>query len=130
MALRDLSSNLGAAESVRPAVHSDSVDGEIVDTRGYRSAMALVQSGAIAGSGDFTAKLQHSDTSTPGDFTDVAAADLQGSFLATMTENTVERVGYLGDKRYLRVVLTNNSGTSIAAGAMVVLGDPDQRPVA
>jgi len=130
MSLRDLRNNLGAAESVRPAVHADSVTGEIVDTRGFDSAMVLVQTGAIAGAGDFTPKLQHSDTTTGGDFADVESADLLGKFPAILTANGVTRVGYAGPKRYLRAVLTKNGGTSIAASASVVLGHPHQRPVA
>jgi len=130
MSLRDLRNNLGAAESVRPAVHAASVTGEIVDTRGFDSAMVLVQTGAIVGAGDFTPTLQHSDTTTGGDFADVEAADLLGEFPVILTANGVTRVGYAGPKRYLRVVLTMNGGTSIAASASVVLGHPHQRPVA
>jgi hypothetical protein len=40
------------------------------------------------------------------------------------------KVGYAGFKRYLRVVVTKNSGTSIAAGAVLVKGHAAQRPVA
>lgn len=127
--LRDLAVNLDIKESVRPAVLAATTTGEVVDTRGFDSAVVVVQSGAIAGSGDFTAKLQHSLTTTAGDFADVEAADLQGAFKAEMTANTIEKVGYLGDRRYLRVVLTKNDGTSIAAGAAVIVGHPALRPV-
>jgi hypothetical protein len=130
MSTRDIASNVGVKESVRPAVQSASVSGEAVDLMGYESAVAIVNSGAIASSGNFTAKLQESDTTTDGDFDDVAASDMVGSFAAVMTANNVEKVGYIGDKQYIRVVLTRNSGTSIAAGAVVVLGHPHQRPVA
>lgn len=39
------------------------------------------------------------------------------------------KVGYIGNKRYLRTVLTKNGGTSIAAGAVVIKGHAHQRPV-
>ncbi len=69
---------------------------------------------------DFTAKLQEADTSTPGDFTDVASGDLLGSFPASLAAAAVTKVGYRGHKRYVRTVITEHSGTSIAAGAVII----------
>ncbi len=125
---RDLVSNVSVRESIRPAVATGSVTGEVVDTRGYRSAAILVATGALAGSGDQTPKLQHSHTTTGGDFEDVDEADLQGAFPATLAANSTYKVGYVGDRRYLRVVVTHNDGTSVARSAVVVLGDPEQLP--
>lgn len=124
--LRDLASNLGAAESIRPAVHSGSVDGQSVDTRGYDSAAAFVTVGAIAGSGNVTVKLQDSPDNT--NWTDVAAANLQGEFPAALLTNTAFLVGYLGTERYVRAVGTLNSGTSVAFSVGIVLGNPNIRP--
>jgi len=39
-----------------------------------------------------------------------------------LAADSVYWVGYRGGKRYVRVVITKNSGTSIAAGAVVVKG--------
>ena len=137
MALRDLKSNIGASESIRPAAHTATVTGETVDTRGYDSAMALVAVGAVSGTDDspsnpavFVVKLQESDTTMDGDFTDVASTDLQGTFSTSLVQNTVERVGYIGSKRYVRAVITKTSGTSAAASAVIVLGDAHIKPVA
>lgn len=126
--LRDLSSNLGMSESIRPAVHAATVTGETVDTRGYDSAAVVVTVGAIASSGNITVKLQESDTTTSEDFTDVVAADLEGEFPAALLTNTAFLVGYLGTKRYVRAVGTLNSGTSVAFTAGVILGHPNIRP--
>ncbi len=127
-ALRDLVSNLAVRESIRPAVATGSVTGEIVDTRGFDSVAAVLAVGAVAGSGNQTPKLQHSHTTTGGDFEDVAAAELSGSFPAALVENSVVKVGYAGGRRYLRLVVTHNSGTSVARSGVIVLGNPDQRP--
>lgn len=126
--LRDLASNIGVAESIRPAVHAATINGQTVDTRGFNSAAALITVGAIVGAGNVTPKLQ--DSANGSDWTDVAAADLQGSFPAALVQNSVVKVGYLGRARYLRAVGTLNSGTSVAFAAVIVLGDADQRPVA
>lgn len=129
MAKRDLYSNIGIAAAVAPAVLTATNTSAAIDLRGYQSATVVINTGAIAGSGNFTPKLQESDASGSG-FTDVAAGDLLGVFPAALAADSAYRVGYKGNKRYLKTVLTLNSGTSIAAGAVVVLGHPELAPVA
>ncbi|HEX2529819.1 MAG TPA: hypothetical protein VHL31_26450 [Geminicoccus sp.] len=128
--MRDLVHNLGVVPMVAPAVLSATTTSDSVDLLDFGSATLVVNTGAIAGAGDFTAKLQHSDTTTAGDFTDVAADALIGSLPASLTANSVAKVGYWGHRRYLRAVLTKNSGTSIAASAVLVKGYARNRPVA
>lgn len=128
--MRDLKSNIGVVAALAPAVLSATATGAAVDLAGFGSAVAVVNTGAIVSAGDFTAKLQESDTTTSGDFTDVAAGDLLGTFPASLAADSVVRVGYIGTKRYIRLVVTKNGGTSIAAGAVVVKGHPAIAPVA
>jgi len=130
MAMRDLARNLAVRESIRPAVHSAAtVTGEPVDTRGFESAMVAITVGAVGGSGNVTPKLQHSlDGSTGWD--DVTAADLHGAFPTALVTNTTYKVGYRGGRRFVRVFGTLNSGTNVAYSAVVILGNPEQRPVA
>ena len=90
----------------------------------------MIATGAIVGSGDFTPKLQHSHTTTGGDFADVPAGDLVGEFVEELEANETYRVGYVGGRRYLRAVLTKNDGTSIAASAVIVLGRAGKKPAA
>ncbi len=128
--MRDLANNIGVVQAVAPAVLSATNTSAAIDLAGFESAAVVINTGAIAGDGDFTAKLQESDTTTAGDFTDVAAGDLAGSFPASLEANAVVKVGYVGNKRYLRTVLTKNGGTSIAGGAVVIKGNAHDRPVA
>lgn len=128
--MRDLASNIGVVASLVPAVQTATLKGSAVDLRGYDSAALVINTGAIAGAGLFDIKLQESDTTTDGDFTDVAAANLIGDLPSALAASTVYRQSYVGTKRYIRAVITQQSGTSIAAGAVVVLGHATQRPVA
>jgi hypothetical protein len=98
--------------------------------RDFDGAAMVVNTGAIVSAGDYTAKLQESDTTTDGDFTDVVADDLVGSLPASLTADASFKQSYVGRKRYIRVVVTKNSGTSIAAGAVAVLGRAHRSPVA
>jgi hypothetical protein len=125
-------SNIGVVQAIAPAVQSATVESSEIDLLGFNSATVIVSTGAIVSSGSFTAKLQETDDpgASPEEWSDVAAADMIGEFPAALSAASVVRVGFTGHSRYIRVVLTKNSGTSIAAGAVVVKGHPASAPVA
>lgn len=128
--MRDIASNVGLAASLVPAVQSATLKGSAVDLLGFESAVLVINTGAIAGDGLYSIAMQESDTTTDGDFDDVAAADLVGTLPAALEASTVYKQGYIGNKRYVRAVITKTSGTSIAAGAVFVKGRPHNAPVA
>ncbi|MFG1340553.1 hypothetical protein [Xanthobacter autotrophicus] len=127
--MRDLKNNIGAVQAIAPAVLAATTTGAALDLLGFASATLVVNTGAIVAAGDFTAKLQESDTTISGDFTDVAAANLHGTFPASLAADSVVRVGYAGTKRYVRAVITKNGGTSLAASAVLVKAGGTTRPV-
>jgi hypothetical protein len=123
---RDIKSEQDAVQSLMPLVRTASADGVGADLRDFDEA------GAIVAAGLQTPKLSESDDSTngvDGVWNDVVAADLLGAFVA-LTQNSVQRVGYVGRKRWLRVIITHTSGTSVATSAVVVRGKPHQAAVA
>ena len=128
--MRDIVHNFGAVQALAPAVLAATTTGPAIDLLGFESAALVINTGAIVSAGDFTAKLQESDTTTSGDFANVADTALQGEFPASLEADSVVKVGYVGFKRYVRLVVTKNGGTSIAAGAVLVKGHAAQRPVA
>ena len=127
---KDSYSNVAVMASLVPAVQAATLKGSTVDTKGYSSALMIVNTGAIASAGDYSIAMQESDTTTDGDFANVAEADLIGEIDETLEASTVYRQAYIGKKRYLRAVITKNGGTSIAAGAVFVLALPHLAPVA
>jgi hypothetical protein len=121
--MRDLKSNILAAVALLPAVHADTkADAPVLDLQGAGSATIVISTGAIVAAGLFVAKLVHGDAPNLSDATDVAADDLLGAFPAALAADSVYSVGYRGGKRYVRVVLTKTSGTSLAAGAVLIKG--------
>lgn len=128
--MKDTYSDLGIVSATVPQVLAATDTSSAIDLQGFHSALVVINTGAIASAGDFTTKLQESDTTTSGDFTDVAAGDLLGSFPASLATSTAYKVGYKGTKRYIRTVTTKNGGTSIAASILVIKGDADIAPVA
>ena len=128
--MKDTFHETAVVASLAPAVVTATTKGSHADLQGYGSALMVVNTGAIAEDGDYSIAIQHSDTTTDGDFDQVDAADLLGSLPATLEASTVYRQGYIGKKRYVRAVITKAGGTSIAAGAVFVLGHPAMAPVA
>lgn len=128
--MKDIYSSLSAVQTLAAAVVAATTKGSEVDLQGFQSALLVVNTGAIAGDGLYDVKLQESDTKIDGDFTDVAAKDLLGTLPAALVATSAYRQGYVGSKRYIRAVITKQSGTSIAAGAVIIRGDAALQPVA
>lgn len=121
--MSDLKNNITPVVALIPVAHTATkADSPIIDLSNVGSATVLINTGAIASAGDYTITLRHGDAS---DLTGDAVAtgdDLLGTFPASLAADSVYWVGYRGGKRYVRVVITKNSGTSIVAGAVVVKG--------
>lgn len=139
--MRDLSNNINPAVSIINAVKTAAGNGTGVDLQGYESATILVDVGAegdtLSSSVYFEISLEHSDDDST--YTDCAQADIIDGTISSGgiwlkldgttggdpdTAGGIFRVGYVGGKRYVRVVLaktgTHSNGTPI--GAMVVRG--------
>jgi hypothetical protein len=127
--MRDIVSNIGAVQVVAPAVFTGNNTSAAIDLSGFGSAALVVNTGAIAGDGSFSIVLQESDETTGGSFTPVAADDMIGEFPSPLSADSTVKVGYIGNRRYVRAVLTRASGTSLALGAVLVKGNPRHAPV-
>lgn len=125
--MRDLKSNIGVVQSIAPAAITATASGAGIDLQGFNSACVVFHPGTIT-DGTHTPKVQESDDDST--YTDVAAADLQGT-LAALASDTIQRVGYKGTKRYIRAVSTVAGATTGGVyGAEVILGNPALAPVA
>lgn len=132
--MKDLKSQLAAGHSLGPSARTASANGSQVDLQGFEGALVCIYHGAWT-DGVHTYSIQESNTSDSG-FTAVAAADLQGTAPAVSSadsDNTVTRIGYLGSKRYLRVIVTIGGSplvTGAVSAALIVRGEKRHGPVA
>lgn len=124
--MRDLYSNIRTVLALPAAVQAAAASGAVIDLLGVGRMAFAVSTGAIAGAGDFGVKVQESDTTTSGDFADAPAAVVDSDAPATLAADSAYRLGYRGHKRYVRLALTKAGGTSLAAGAVAVLGVLDR----
>jgi hypothetical protein len=135
---RDLKNNLDVAETIAPAARTASVSGTGVDLLGYEGAMALIHHGDWT-DGTHVFEVQESDVgdTSPDTYTAVADADLLGSeptISSESNDDTITRIGYIGSKRYIRVITTYTASTTpqvgAVFGAVIVRGRPHQAPLA
>lgn len=126
--MKDLHSNVLAVVAHAPAVVAATANGATVDLQGYESAEIIINTGAIVSSGLFVASVEESDDGSA--WSAVAAADLLGALPESLAAASVYQVGYRGGARYIRAPLTKTSGTSIAAGVVVLKGHPAIAPTA
>lgn len=126
--MRDMKTEFDVVQSVVPTGNRNaSVNGASVDLANYDAATAVITAETIT-DGTHTPTIEESDASGSG-FTTVAAADLIGSLVA-ITANSVQRVGYRGKKRYIRVVVTVAGATTGGKYAgVVVRGMPRKLPL-
>jgi hypothetical protein len=124
---KDLKSLINVQKSLAPAAVTATATGSAVDTAGYESATVVLDVGTIT-DGTHTPKLTECAT-TGGSYTDVAAADLLGSFAALATGVT-QKVGYIGSKQFLKVVVTvaGSPATGGVYGGLIVLSHARHNP--
>jgi hypothetical protein len=102
-----------------------------LDRRGFETVEFIYSSGASASVADTITPVVYEGDTTNGSFTSVAAADLLGTEAAlTLTVAKTGRVGYIGNKRYLKISLFGTGTATPVVAATAVLGAPAIRPQA
>lgn len=122
----DLKNNTGIAMLMEGAdkAHTDWTS-NILDLQNIDAVLLTVLIGALTGvdgSNYLTLTVEESATTVDGDFTTVASSDLIGAFTvidSTSEDSLIQKVGYIGDKRYIRVKGAY-TGSSISAGIISV----------
>lgn len=125
----DQKTKFNHAASLFPAARTATANGTGVDLQGFDAATVCITTGVIT-DGTHTISLQESDDNST--FTNVVAADLLGTApaIATTDDNVVFRFGYIGNKRYVRVVTTVASATTGGIyDAVVIRGRAHINPV-
>jgi len=133
--MKDIHNRIKTSPLINPAAAitgNGTTTSAIIDTQGFDATELVVQSGTIT-DGSFTGTVYEGDASNMSDEAAVAAADLLGSnpTFAAADDNVVKKVGYIGNKRYIRIKLVQAGATSggFLAGS-AVQSDARNNPVA
>jgi hypothetical protein len=115
--MRDFHNNIKAESALNTTAISSSTTtaGNIIDMQGFGAVEFIIQSGTLT-DGTYTPTLQEGAVSNLSDATTVAAADITGTIaLATFAltdDNTVKKLGYIGNKRYVRLSIVSTVVTT------------------
>lgn len=111
--------------------------GNIVDVADYAAATFSLITGTVTDAGaaaGITFVVEESDTTADADFSAVADADLVGTeaglaITADGSDNVaIGSVGYIGTKRYIRVVATGTTGTNATVAGVWAMQCPRYAP--
>lgn len=141
--MRDLINNIQVKRGVSPNVVTDNTAqvSQIIDRQGYDSAAFIIALGTLSDSDTTcTVLLEEGDDASLSDAAAVADADMLSQTSGTAPEtaaafnfgddNEVRKIGYIGNKRYIRLTVTpaNNTG-NIPICVIGLLGNPSMAPV-
>jgi len=140
----DLKNNIKLETSLAPILKTADVNGTGIDLKGFSSAALIVNCGAngdtFSSSVKTNLQIEHSDDNST--FTDVTSntdvtggtVDSSGTFMTIDADGEMGKtygIGYVGGKRYIRVVIdivgTHSNGSIY--GAVVAKGTPRSGPV-
>lgn len=140
--MKDITHNLLAVKSIDPIVGNNTTEGTGVgvDLAGFDGAALIAHLGVsgdtLSGSVYVTVGFQESDALGSG-YADIAAADLLGGdnnvvVDAAAEDEVVIQRGYIGSKRYVRVLITftGTHTNGIPISAVVIKGRPRHAPAA
>lgn len=123
--MRDLHNHINPKRAISPAAAvTDNTPfvSQILDMQGYEAAELIIQAGALADAdATFTLLLEHGDVANMSDAAAVPDAQLlgletEGSFTFA-EDDKCRKIGYIGNKRYIRATITpaNNTGNIFLA---------------
>ena len=126
--MKSLKAKLSVLRGIISALYASTVTGPAIDLANFASNSIVFEPGVIT-DGTHTPKVTECDT-VGGSYTDVAAGDLDGT-LAALASNTLQSVGYIGTKRFLKLVVTvtGSPATGGQYSASVVHGGSRVTPV-
>lgn len=131
----DLKAHISPAQTLRPAARTADANGENVDLANFDAAVVVIDVGTWT-DGTHTFEVQEADddgSGSPDTWAAVADADLDGSepvVDGAADDDQIYEIGYIGGKRWLRVVVTVASATTGAVyAATVVRGKGRNLPV-
>lgn len=135
--MRDMLNSINPVRAISPAAavtDTTAFVSQIIDVKGYDALTFVILTGSLADAdATFTVLVEHGDNSALSDAAAVDDKELVGTeALASFTfahDDATRKVGYVGNKRYVRLTVTPaaNTGNAFVA-ATAILGHPAQQP--
>ncbi len=126
-----LDQHISPAGTIEAAAYAANTNGADVDLANFDAATFVFDIGVVTAD-DLVFTLEEAPddgTGSPGAYTVVAAADLDGTvpLPTTVLDQLQAQVGYLGNQRFVRAVVTD-SGTGNGLLSVVVIRGKGRKP--
>jgi hypothetical protein len=137
MSTRDLHNNILVKRAISPVVITNNTASvsQIIDTRGFQSLEFVIATGTISDADTtVTVLVEDGDNSALSDAAAVVDAELLGTEAQAGfqfdDDDEVRKIGYIGNKRYVRLTITpaNNTG-NIPVACLAILANTYDAPV-
>lgn len=136
--MRDLYNNLAIRRAISPVSVADNTAqvSQIIDRQGFDSLVFGIAIGSVADAdATFTVLVEDGNDSGLSDAAAVADSELNGTEAAAGfqfdDDNETRKIGYVGNKRYVRLTITPASNASAALlSAVAILGHASLQPTA
>lgn len=134
--MKDIHNNIKVSRATSPQSVADNTAlvSQIIDTQGYDSLEFVIATGSIADAdATFAVLVEHGDIANLSDAAAVSDSELLGTEAEAGfqfdDDNEVRKIGYAGNKRYVRLTITpsGNSGAALIS-AVAVQGHPGNAP--
>lgn len=134
----DLHNNINPIRAISPVSVADNTAhvSQIIDRRGFNALEFIIAIGSVADAdATFTVLVEDGDAANLSDAAAVADEQLLGTEVLAgfqyNSDDTTRKIGYIGNKRYVRLTITPAGNASAAVmSAVAVLGCPDLAPTA
>lgn len=134
--MKDLMNSIHPLRAISPVSVADNTAqvSQIIDRQGYESLTFVIATGSIADAdATFTVLVEDGDASNLADAVAVSDQYLLGTeVLAGFQfddDNETRKIGYIGNKRYVRLTITPvNNASAALLSAVAVLGHPALAP--
>lgn len=141
--MKDLHENTKQVLAIAPVAlgATGAITGRVIDRKGYGGVEFIIEYGAVTTTGTVATAILY-DADTTGALASAADADMIGTeALASLpaatsrasgtTKLVSKRLGYKGNKRYVRLNLNGTGTTSVGiVAASAILHTPEAAPVA
>ena len=136
--MRDLMNSIHPVRAISPVVATDdtALVSQIIDTLGYDSLTFVIATGTLADAdATFAVLIEDGDAANLSDAAAVDDVNLVGTeALAGFTfadDDETRKIGYVGNKRYVRLTITPTGNTGDApVAAVAILAHAHQQPTA
>jgi len=136
--MKDLMNKIDVKRAISPVSVADNTAqvSQIIDRQGFDSLTFLIALGSIADAdATFAVTMDEGAASNLSDASAVAAADIIGSTTLAgfifSDDDKCRKIGYKGNKRYVRLTITpTNNASAALMSAVAVLGSPAVKPTA